>query len=195
MDVNAAHRRENIILNAIDLIHEYGIHSVSTKEIAKRLGVSEGTIFKHFPKKSALLLAVLEHLCLYDNDMYYTAKNKKSNPKEAILFYINSYMIYYQNYPAITALLQVYDVLQGIPELGEKAKSIFFTRLGFMKDLIEEAQEAGEISRNIDSESLADIITSTCRGICLRWRLENFEFSLHEKVIQAVSTLLDTFSI
>ena len=51
MDFNSVPKRESIVLNAIDLIHEFGIHLVSTKEIAKRLGISESTVFKYFPKE------------------------------------------------------------------------------------------------------------------------------------------------
>lgn len=194
MTNDSVYRRENIIWNAIELIHECGIHSVSTKMIAKRLGISEGTIFNNFSKKNDILMAVLQQFAMYDEDMFKTAQNKKENPKEAILFYIDSYLIYYQNYPDITALIQTDDVLRGIPELEEKSNRIFFTRFQYMRKLIEEAQMAGVLCEEADAEALADIFTSTCKGICIRWRISGFTFSLREKTIQAVTMLLNAFS-
>ena len=194
MDEGAIHRRESIVLNAIDLINEFGIHSVSTKEIARRLGISESTIFKYFPKKNDLIMAVLEQFSVYDNDIFNTAINTMSNPKEAILFCLDSYLAYYENYPAITAVFQAYDVLRGVPELEQKAKSIFQNRLAATKKLIEEAQSAGVISSLVDADSLADIATALLRGICLKWRMFNFDFPLKQKAMQEFNMLFDAFS-
>lgn len=193
MEHNSVHRRENIIWNAIDLMHEHGVHSVSTKEIARRLGISEGTIFNYFPKKNDLLVAVLDLFCLYDKDIYKTSLNKKENAAEAILFYIESYLVYYENYPAVTALMQAGDVLRGVPLLEEKYNSILLTRIEHMRELVRLAQEAGVICRDRDADVLADIFTSTCIGICIRWRISNYSFPLREKTIHAISMLIDAF--
>lgn len=192
MEFDPIHRREKIILHAIDLIHENGICAVSTKEIAKRLGISEGTVFKCFPKKKDLLMAVLEQFCMYDEDIFHTAK-KVQDPHKAIPFFIDCYMSYYENYPAITSVLHAYEALRGNLELEEKLKSIFFNRLQFIKTLIEGAQKEGFIRKDIDSEILADIIHSTCRGMCLKWRMQNLNSSLREKTMVRVNEILNAF--
>lgn len=194
MDYNTVHRREKIILSAIDLINEFGILNISTKEIAKRLKISESTIFKQFPKKNDLVLTVLEQFSIYDNDIFTTATSPPRDPKEAILFYIDFYMTYYENYPAITALISAYEMLRGIPELESKAKEILIKRQGFMKQLIDAAQAAGLIRKNISSERLAGIFTATCKEICLRWRIMNFDFSLRQETANTMNLLLDAFS-
>jgi AcrR family transcriptional regulator len=89
MENESLFRKESIVLNTIDVINEFGIQSVSTKEIAKRMNVSEGTVFKYFSKKSDLLFAVLEHYSQYDDDIFTTIRSKNMDPKEAIIFYIN----------------------------------------------------------------------------------------------------------
>jgi hypothetical protein len=91
-------------------------------------------------------------------------------------------------------LLQVYDMLKDIPELGDKVKSIFTNRSSFMKELIEEAQKNVVICKDVDIDNLTDIITSTCRCICLKWHMNNFEFPLREKTFNVVCMLLDAFS-
>ncbi|MEW5855394.1 MAG: helix-turn-helix domain-containing protein [Myxococcota bacterium] len=53
-----ATRRQRIEEAALELFAERGFAATSTSEIAKRAGVAEGTIFRHFPTKKALLLAV-----------------------------------------------------------------------------------------------------------------------------------------
>ena len=194
MEINNLHRRENIISCTIDLLHERGIHGVSTKLLAKKLDISEGTIFKYFPKKKDLLLGVLDQFSLYDEDIFWTAQNKKSDSQEALLFYLDAYLTYYENYPAITVLMQIYDSFYGIPELEEKSKQIFFTRFNYMTQLIEISQADGKISKHIEPHTLAEILSATFRGICMRWRISNFNFSLYEEVMKTVKTLLDAFA-
>ena len=188
------HRKEKIVLSAIDLINEFGIHNLSTKEIARRLGISESTIFKEFPKKNDLVLAVLNQFSLYDNDIFSTAISSIENPKEAILFYIDSYMIYYENYPAITALEPAYDLLRGNVELESAAKRILLTRQGFVRQLIEAAQSAGIIRDDIDSEVIADLFAANWKGICLKWRIKEFNFSLRREIENTTKLLLDVFA-
>ncbi|HHW66289.1 MAG: TetR/AcrR family transcriptional regulator [Epulopiscium sp.] len=195
MGSNLTHRRESIILNAIELIHEFGIHSVSTKEIARRLELSESTVFKYFPKKNDIFLAVLEQFSVYDKDLFFTSieKSKKSSPREAIIFYIDSYASYYENYPQITALMQAYELFRGIPELETKARDISLSRLENIQELIKIAQESNIIKNDIDAEILADIIYSTFIGLCFKWRIKGFRFSLRNEMRQITQLLLDVF--
>ncbi|MDK7302963.1 TetR/AcrR family transcriptional regulator [Aerococcus urinae] len=52
--------RQHAILQAsIDLFADYGYSNTSTKEIAGRAGVGEGTLFKHFGSKQNLLFACI----------------------------------------------------------------------------------------------------------------------------------------
>ncbi|MGB9723694.1 MAG: TetR/AcrR family transcriptional regulator [Chloroflexia bacterium] len=50
-------RRRRILEAALDLFARQGFHRTSTRQIARRAGVAEGTIFNHFPTKKDLLVA------------------------------------------------------------------------------------------------------------------------------------------
>ncbi len=58
--LNAADRKQQIIESAIALFGKDGLKGTTTKALADAAGVSEGTIFKHFPTKKALYLAAFE---------------------------------------------------------------------------------------------------------------------------------------
>ncbi|MDG5786496.1 TetR/AcrR family transcriptional regulator [Evansella sp. AB-P1] len=49
----------SILKAAIDIIAEKGFSSSRTSEIAKKAGVSEGTLFRYFPSKKDMMLALL----------------------------------------------------------------------------------------------------------------------------------------
>lgn len=186
-------KKESIVFTTIDIINESGFQGLATREVARRQGISQATVFQYFPKKIDLISAVLDHYSFYDNDLFESAKNRSLNPKEALIYYIDTYTAYNENYPAITSINEAYEAFQNDPNLGDKVKSIFQRRYMYMKELLEEAQAAGMMKKEVDIDVLTDIITSTQRGICLKWRLEEYSFSLREKTLQAITMLLTAF--
>lgn len=188
------HRREAIILTSVDIIDELGIQGLSTREVARRQDISEGTIFKHFRNKNELMIAILEHYSKYDADIAESIKLKDLKPLEAVKYYVNAYAEYYQNYPQMTAIEQAYDILSCDPLLRDKVKQIFQNRSDFMDLLIKEASKYGEIYPGIDTEKLADIIWGSFRGICLKWRLNSYGFGLKEYILSTLEMILNAFS-
>jgi AcrR family transcriptional regulator len=172
---------------------ELGLQKLSTREIARRENVTEATLFKHFKSKNELLKAVLDQFSKFDNDLYKSTKLKALNPIDAIIYLISSFVEYYDNYPAMTSILQLFDVLRFEHGLTEKINEIFHSRASFIKQLVEEAQHDGDIRDDINSESLSDMLLGFCRETSLRQRLEGHKFSLKERVIPTVKITLDSY--
>ena len=54
-------RRERIIQAAIRLFSEVGFHGSTTKALARKAGISEALLFRHFPDKNSLYEAILQN--------------------------------------------------------------------------------------------------------------------------------------
>ncbi|PLP57888.1 TetR family transcriptional regulator [Mesorhizobium loti] len=52
--------RETVIAEALDLLDEVGLDAISTRQLAKRLGVEQPSLYWHFRKKDELLAAMAE---------------------------------------------------------------------------------------------------------------------------------------
>jgi len=188
---NFLERKDRIILTTIDVINEYGIHSVSTRMVAQREGITEAAIFKHFPRKNDLLVGVLDFFSKYDSDIYQSVEINNLKPLEAILFYFETYSSYYQSYPQVTAIINSFDELRYNSELVEKVDFFADNRLNFFKEKISLAQATGEISARYDSDVLADIFIGVMHQICFNWRRHDFEFAFKARIMQSVNTLVD----
>ena len=57
----ASDRRRQLVETALDFFSRKGFGGTTTKEIAAAAGVTEAIIFRHFPTKSDLYNAVLDH--------------------------------------------------------------------------------------------------------------------------------------
>ena len=60
---SAPDRRRQILDVARHLFARQGFQGTTTRAIARRAGVTEALIFRHFPTKEALYWALLEHTC------------------------------------------------------------------------------------------------------------------------------------
>ena len=58
-DVKLSEKQIKILEAAIEMFAEKGYAATSTSEIAKKAGVAEGTIFRHYKTKKDLLLAIV----------------------------------------------------------------------------------------------------------------------------------------
>ncbi|SEN95700.1 transcriptional regulator, TetR family [Pseudorhodobacter antarcticus] len=54
--------REKLIETALDVIYDKGFRGASTLEFSRRAGVSRGALLHHFPARSDIMIAAMEHL-------------------------------------------------------------------------------------------------------------------------------------
>ena len=189
------HRKDRLLITTVEIIDELGIQGLSTREIAKRQGVSEATLFRHYKSKNELLIAVLDYFSQFDGEIFNSTKLKSLKPTEAIYYFIGATAEYYENYPAITSIMQLMDVLRYEAELSDKVNEIYENRISIIKQLIIDAQLSGEIRSDTDSENLSVMISGFCREICLKWRLEDRKFSLKQRTLSALDIFLDLFKM
>lgn len=190
MSLNILHRREQLTLTAIDIIDELGIQKLTTREIAKRQNISEATLFRHFKNKNELLISVLDYFVQYDEDILQSTKLHKLSPTKALIYLITTYAEYYENYPAIASILQIFDVLRYEEELTDIIKGIQAKRTAAIYQLIEEARRAGELRDEVDSNAVAYMISGFFREICFNWRISDYGFSLRGRLLSTLELLL-----
>lgn len=193
MELQALSRKERIIITAIEVIDELGIQGLSVREVAKRQNMSSATMFNHFKTKSDLIIAVLEHYSQYDSAIIKVIGNQKILGVKAILYTVEAFISFYESYPPITSIMHSYDVLRREPDLMDKVIEIYTQRDLYMKQLIEEAQQLGELRGDFNSNYFTDVILGTCRSICLKWRIGGYKFSLKEQTVYAITMILDSF--
>jgi AcrR family transcriptional regulator len=183
-------RKESIIISTIETINAVGLQNLSTKLIANREGVSEGTLFRHFRNKSEIMLAVVDHFSQYDQAIIETCLRTKLSPLETIRYFYNAYAEYYENYPEITVVVQAYDSLMCDADLKERVRSIINKRSGFIIETIIEAQKKGDIRKNLDPELVENLLTGGSKEVCLKWRMENFGFSIKKKTADMIDIMI-----
>jgi len=69
---------------ALDQIAEQGVASVAVEPLARRLGVTKGSFYWHFPSRDALLQAALERWETAEQEIVFGSVENVSDPRERL---------------------------------------------------------------------------------------------------------------
>lgn len=183
-------RKERIIITAIELLDEAGIQGLTTKEIAKRQGITEPAVYKQFESKQDIVYTIIERFSAYDEMLINTINEQKMQPDEGLNYFIQSFVGYYQGYPQLTTVMFSFDVFRYEEVLYHKMKSILDIRRNFLADLIKKGQDAGCYSSEYDSFQTADIILGAIWSTIYQWKMEDCGFNLKERVDKAIARIM-----
>ncbi|MFI1002756.1 TetR/AcrR family transcriptional regulator [Streptomyces galbus] len=125
--MSAEERRESVIRAATAEFARGGYHGTSTEAIAKRVGVSQPYLFRLFPGKKGIFLAVVER-CLHDTTRIFEEASEGLSGGEALQAMADAYkrliaerpdalMMQMQMYVAVAAAEQ-----EGDHEFGESVR-------------------------------------------------------------------------
>lgn len=95
----ATDSRNKISNVALGLFIKRGIKSTTTKEIAKKAGIAEGTIYKHFKSKNDLALELLATSMDTFREKFLENTSNYTNPKEILRALIQNFFDFAKNQP------------------------------------------------------------------------------------------------
>lgn len=183
-------RKDRIILSAIDIINEFGIQGLSIKEIAARQEVNESALYRHFKNKDSIIDGVLEYFAQFDEAIYNSVMKKDLGAKEKVIEYNKAFLEYYESYPAITAILLIYESLNHDSNAKKIMSQILEKRINNLSVLIKECQKKGEINTLFSPKELVFIIFGFCNKMILQWRIDGFNYSLKDNTLITMDKLL-----
>ncbi|NLC61675.1 MAG: TetR/AcrR family transcriptional regulator [Gammaproteobacteria bacterium] len=94
---------------ALDLIAEQGVAAVAVEPLARRLGVTKGSFYWHFPSRDALLQAALERWETGEQEAIFGALEAITDPHERLRGLILMVASEMQTHVIYSALLQALD--------------------------------------------------------------------------------------
>lgn len=179
-------RKDGIIIDAIKLMDEKGLHGLTTREIAARQGVTEPAIYRQFKSKNDIIKAILLDFSKYDKAIASTIMENIKEMDEALIYFGKLYSNYYENYPEIVSIMFSIEYLKTDKELFEIFSEIL---AGRKKAIIDILIEFG--GNSLESlEEFAEILMSLLIAQTMFWKMEGCTYSLTEKIEKNIRFLL-----
>lgn len=163
-----AQRRVEIVEAAMSVFAARGYHGGSLRDIARELDLSLTSIVHHFPTKSELLEAVLDHSDRQADWVEDVMREQGVRVAATRLWVFNT------EHPELLRLLAIMAAEASAPD--HPAHAWFVDRYRRVVDLFAQAieydQAQGRIETEKDARELARILTANWDGLQLQWLLD-----------------------
>ena len=186
---SAEARRAEIVETAIRLAGELGPDRVTTQLIADAVGVTQPAIFRHFPAKTDIWLAVGEWIAPSD-ERGDPPLPDNTDPAGQLRQLVAGHFAAIARNPAIPAILFSRELHAENEKLRAHIEKVMTRRRARFAALVAQAQAAGALPDTIPPEDFAALILALIQGLAMRWSLENRGFDLEEEGGRLLAQLL-----
>lgn len=164
----ADERRAVTVETVIELAAEQNPGDITTAAIAKRMRLTQGALFRHFPNKDALWQAVIRWIAERLLARTDKAASSAASPLSALEAMFMTHIDFIAQHPGIPRMLL--SELQRHEQTP--AKGIVQTLInGYRKRLsalIDKGKSLGELDQGIDSEAAATLFIGMIQGLVIQ---------------------------
>jgi len=148
-------RQEQIKQAVIDIISTDGLKNLSTRNLALRIGMSEGSIFRHFKTKKDIIISIFNDI--QDNFIGELKKIAESDeePSFRLTKYLSVTIKYHTDNKGINMLLFSEASYKNDPELKKRLQQIFNDQKQFVIKIILDGIKSGIWDENVVVENVA----------------------------------------
>lgn len=179
-----AETRRRLYETAIRLIAERGWHETTLRDVAAEAGLSVGLLYRYFPSKQAVVLALYDEL-----SAVYAARATEMGPgrwRDRFLYALRTSLEVLG--PHRRTLASLVGVLVGDSEDGVFAPRMTFSRLRVQAVFVQAVAGASDAPRGDTASALGRLLYLLHLGVLLWWLLDK---SPDQRATAALVTLLD----
>lgn len=178
VEKNITNRQLDIIEAAGKVIMQKGLASLTTKNLATELKISEGTLYKHFKSKMEIISNMLEFLSKNIDERLSKITAIEANPEEKLLEIFNSQFQYFAQNPHFVVAILSEGLWDDNKQINEKIVQLINTKRKFLITILEEGKTKNIFTNNIETNQLVMIIMGSFRLQILLWKFSSFQFDL-----------------
>jgi AcrR family transcriptional regulator len=166
--LSAEERREVTVEAVIDLAAEQNPADITTGAIAKRMGVTQGALFRHFPSKDAILQAVMEWVSERLLARIDKATSAAASPLGALEAAFTAHIEFISEHPGVPRML--FGELQRAERtIAKRMAQTLIQRYGErLGRLIAEGKQRGELLATLDDKAAATLFIGTIQGLVMQ---------------------------
>jgi AcrR family transcriptional regulator len=176
-------RKQTISEVALALVMERGHRSVTVAEVAARAGVSEPSVFYHFPTKEALLVAALRQFDAENIRPLGVGGAIADMPSRAEAGVRREHHIRLQAEMSGAAAYAEHPAREYFRDRWERSFQV-------VAEDIEMLQKDGVVPATVDAKHAARVLLATWEGLQVQW-MHGPEFDIRSEIAAVIHAVLD----
>ena len=164
----ADERRTVTVEAVVELAGEQNPTDITTAAIAKRMGLTQGALFRHFPNKNAILQAVMEWVAERLLGRIDKAIQGASSPLAALEAAFMAHIGFVVQHPGVPRML--FGELQRAEESPAKlmVRTLIRSYSERLRRLIEDGKAQGELAADLDADAAATLFIGSIQGLVMQ---------------------------
>ena len=183
-------RQREIVATVLALARERGPEAITTQAIADRMGVTQGALFRHFPDKEAIWLAVFAWVRESLSTVLATAVDKADSPLARLEAAFHAHVAFIAANPGVPRI--VFHELQ-YPDDSPVRAAVRAMVVAYRKrlaTLFTQAKAAGELPANLDAALAPVLFLGAIQGLVMQSALVGDEAGMTRRARQLFPLLL-----
>ncbi len=186
-------RQKEIVEAALELITKKGIQGLTIKNLAKKIGISEPAIYRHYDNKIHILIAVLEFFKSNTEKIFEKELNTDIKSIDKIEHLFTKHFNSFSATPSLVSVIFSEEIFRNEPMLIEKISEVIDKNYKILTSIIIDGQKNGEIRTDIDAKHLSTIIIGTLRLFVKKWQFSAYSYNLPregKKLVDSIKLLI-----
>ncbi len=187
-------RQEQIKQAVLDIIFTDGLKSLSTRNLAKRIGMSEGAIFRHFASKQDITLSIIKDVQTDFIGSLRDIANSNTRPEERLNRFLCQTVTYLTQNKGITMLMFSEASHNNDAALKNNLSQIFNNQKMLVSKIILDGIALGKWDESIPVENVAMIYMGIPVSLNIELVLNGGEFHIDNfcsKMMQLMLKMLN----
>ncbi len=162
-------RKEEIKRAVLNIIYTEGLGKLSTRNLAEKVGISEGAIFRHFNSKAEIIHAILEDIRKELQDELRRIAIGVEPATERLKKFLFAHIRYLEEHKGITILLFSEATHTNDVKLKAKLNEILAEQKVLVTKIVHDGQVEGVWSEEVSEDDFASLYL----GVPLSYNIES----------------------
>ncbi len=163
--LSADERRAETVRVVVELAAEQNPTDITTANIANRMGLTQGALFRHFPSKQAIIQAVLEWASVQMLSRLTKAAESAATPEAALQAIFTAHLSFAVKHPGVPRIF-VSEMQRPEETLTKRLAREYFLRYRtLLESRIDAGKACGDFDPSIDTASAALVFLGTIQGL------------------------------
>lgn len=180
---SAAERRAEIVAAALALAAEIGLNNTTADAIARRIGVTQPAIFRHFPRKEAMWQAVLEWLEEQMGQVWRDAL-LHAPAERRVEAVVAAHLGFVARFPAMPLVLLSPELRRTCAAIDLGSGRLIGRFHATLAQAVADGQDAGRLDAGLAAADAAYMLLAVVQGTALRWAAGGHLFDLAEEGVR-----------
>ena len=178
---NSLSRKQQIARAAMEIISEEGMHNLVMVKIAKRVGVTDAALYKHFKSKNDMIFYMIEELETSMLSKFIEHVGHIQDPIQRLYNLLEFQLEFIEQNKGIPRIIFSESLQQQNQVIKEKISNLLTNYLGLIKEILTSARSSGRISEKIDIDTAATIFIGMIQSSVIFWTVSGFSSTLKER--------------